>query len=50
MMMLKQFTDTYEKNIPDKLRDKYGSQIDTDIVLFRRRRRISMDSEANVFE
>lgn len=31
MMLLKQFTDTYEKNYPEKLKAKIGSQTDSDI-------------------
>lgn len=31
MMLLKQFTDTYEKNYPDKLKNKTGSQSEADI-------------------
>ncbi len=30
-MLLKQFTDTYEKNYPEKLKAKIGSQTDSDI-------------------
>jgi hypothetical protein len=49
MMMLKQFTDTYEKNIPDKLRDKYGSQIDTDIQQAKNKlKRIFSNSNVNL--
>lgn len=31
MMLLKQFTDTYEKNYPEKLRNKTGAQSEAEI-------------------
>lgn len=31
MMLLKQFTDTYEKHYPEKLKNKTGAQSEADI-------------------
>jgi hypothetical protein len=31
MMLLKQFTDSYEKYYPEKLKNKNGAQTDSDI-------------------
>ena len=31
MMLLKQFTDTYEKHYPEKLKSKTGAQSEADI-------------------
>ena len=48
MMLLKQFTDVYERNYPKKLKEKAGNQTDSDIQNYKTKfRRIFVNSNVN---